>query len=46
MPMPVGGGYQQVQKQTCFDKMKVGFLMGFSIGMATGVLFGGFGALR
>lgn len=46
MPMPVGGGYQQGQQQTCFDKMKFGFLMGFSIGMATGALFGGFGALR
>ncbi|XP_032793000.1 reactive oxygen species modulator 1 [Daphnia magna] len=46
MPMPAGGGYQQGQQQSCFDKMKVGFIMGFSIGMATGALFGGFGALR
>jgi hypothetical protein len=31
---------------TCFDKMKVGFTIGFCVGMASGVLFGGFTALR
>ena len=46
MPVPVGGGYQQGQQQTCFDRMKFGFMMGFTIGCATGALFGGFGALR
>ena len=45
MPIP-SGAYQQTQQQSCFDKMKMGFIMGFSIGMATGALFGGFGALR
>lgn len=45
--MPIAGnGYQQGSSQTCFDKMKFGFIMGFSIGMTTGALFGGFGALR
>lgn len=44
--MPINTSYQQGQQQTCFDRMKVGFIMGFSIGMATGALFGGFGALR
>ena len=45
MPLPVGGGYQQ-QGPSCFDRMKMGFAMGFCIGMASGVLFGGFSALR
>ena len=48
--MPVGGvpqGYQQRPgQQTCFDKVKMGFGMGFCIGMASGVLLGGFQAFR
>ena len=32
--------------QSCFDKMKMGFTIGFCVGMASGALFGGFGALR
>ena len=49
--MPVGGvpqGYGQRQQgqMTCYDKVKMGFGMGFCIGMATGVLLGGFQALR
>jgi len=44
MPLPVGG-YQQ-QGPSCFDRMKMGFAMGFCIGMASGALFGGFSALR
>ena len=44
MPLPVGGGYQQ--GPSCFDRMKMGFVMGFCIGMASGALFGGFSALR
>ncbi len=31
MPVP-GGGYHGQQQQTCFDRMKMGFIMGFSIG--------------
>lgn len=35
----------QVQ-QTCFDKVKVGFAMGFLVGCASGLIFGGIGSLR
>ena len=31
---------------TCFDKMKMGFTIGFCVGLASGALFGGFSALR
>jgi len=37
---------QQGQGPSCFQKMKTGFMLGFCIGMASGALFGGFGALR
>ncbi|XP_069106527.1 reactive oxygen species modulator 1-like isoform X2 [Argopecten irradians] len=44
--MPVGNvGYGQAGP-SCFDKMKIGFMMGFSVGMASGMIFGGFSALR
>jgi len=45
MPMPVGGMHQQGHP-SCFDRMKTGFMLGFCIGMASGAIFGGFGALR
>jgi hypothetical protein len=41
--MPVGGvpqGYARGGGQSCFDKVKTGFFMGFAIGMSTGFLFG------
>jgi hypothetical protein len=49
--MPIGGapqGYQQrgANQTSCFDRVKMGFGMGFCVGMATGVLLGGFQALR
>ena len=39
---PPGGA----QGPTCFDRVKMGFVMGMSVGMASGFLFGGFGAWR
>lgn len=44
--MPVPGGVYQSQGPSCFDKMKMGFMIGFCVGMASGGLFGGFTALR
>ncbi|XP_055376942.1 reactive oxygen species modulator 1 [Condylostylus longicornis] len=44
--MPVPGVYGNQQGPTCFDKMKMGFTIGFCVGMASGALFGGFSALR
>lgn len=48
MPAVPGNYYNQQQQQgpSCFDRMKVGFTIGFCVGMASGALFGGFGALR
>lgn len=31
---------------SCWDRVRVGFMIGFCVGMASGALFGGFGALR
>ncbi|KAK9510351.1 hypothetical protein O3M35_005155 [Rhynocoris fuscipes] len=44
MPVPVPGGYQS--GPSCWDKMRMGFLIGFSVGIASGALFGGFTAFR
>lgn len=43
MPVPVGS-YQT--GPSCWDRMKMGFTIGFCVGMASGALFGGFSALR
>ena len=45
MPMPAGAGGQG-QPISCFSKMKMGFLMGCCVGMGSGLLLGGFTALR
>ncbi|XP_077293250.1 reactive oxygen species modulator 1 [Arctopsyche grandis] len=48
MPM-VGGSYGGIPSSaapTCFDKMKLGFMIGCCVGMASGALFGGFSAFR
>ncbi|CAF0959252.1 unnamed protein product [Didymodactylos carnosus] len=44
----VPAGYQQGQgrKVTCFDRIKIGFAMGFTVGMVTGIVFGGFTAIK
>lgn len=34
------------QGPTCFSRMKMGFGIGFCVGLASGALFGGFSALR
>lgn len=44
MPVPVGGSYQT--GPSCWDRIKLGFTIGFCVGMASGALFGGFSALR
>lgn len=44
-PPPSGYGYGQ-QGPSCFDRIKLGFMMGFSVGLGAGVLFGGFSGLR
>ena len=45
--MPVSSSvYGGRQQQSCFDKVKVGFMMGFCVGCASGLIFGGVGSLR
>ncbi|XP_043471577.1 reactive oxygen species modulator 1 [Leptopilina heterotoma] len=44
MPVVGGGAYQQ--GPTCWDRIKMGFTMGFCVGLASGAIFGGFTALR
>jgi len=46
MPAVPAGAYGHQQGPSCYDRVKLGFMMGFSVGMATGALFGGFTALR
>lgn len=43
--MPAGSMYQN-QGPSCFDRVKLGFMMGFTVGVATGALFGGFSCIR
>uniref|UniRef100_A0A8C2F8R5 Reactive oxygen species modulator 1 n=2 Tax=Cyprinus carpio TaxID=7962 RepID=A0A8C2F8R5_CYPCA len=44
MPVSVGP-YGQTQP-SCFDRVKMGFMMGFAVGMAAGAMFGTFSCLR
>lgn len=44
MPVAVGP-YGQTQP-SCFDRVKMGFMMGFAVGMAAGAMFGTFSCLR
>ena len=45
MPSVPAGNYYQ-NGPTCFDRIKMGFMMGCTVGMATGFLFGGFSGIR
>jgi len=45
MPIPAGGGGHGGQPG-CFQKVQMGFMMGMCVGMASGLVFGGFTALR
>ena len=43
MPVPANYGGQG---PSCFDRVKMGFMMGMCVGMASGAIFGGFNCLR
>ena len=43
--MPAVGGHGG-QGVSCFDRVKMGFMMGMCVGMASGAIFGGFNCLR
>ncbi|KFD55268.1 hypothetical protein M513_03909 [Trichuris suis] len=43
--VPAGYGPRGIQGPSCFDQIKVGFVMGASVGATVGVIFGGFSAL-
>lgn len=45
MPAVPSGAFH-TSGPSCFDRMKMGFLIGCCVGMASGALFGGFTALR
>lgn len=44
--MPVTVGPYGQSQPSCFDRVKMGFMMGFTVGMAAGALFGTFSCLR
>lgn len=44
--MPVAVGPYGQSQPSCFDRMKMGFVMGCAVGMAAGALFGTFSCLR
>ncbi|XP_060028278.1 reactive oxygen species modulator 1-like [Erinaceus europaeus] len=44
--MPVAVGPYRQSQLSCFDLVKMGFVMGCAVGMAAGALFGTFSCLR
>ncbi|XP_032666857.1 reactive oxygen species modulator 1 [Odontomachus brunneus] len=44
MPAIPTGAYGQ--GPSCFDRMKLGFAIGFLVGVSSGALFGGFSSFR
>lgn len=44
--MPVAVGPYGQSQPSCFDRVKMGFVMGCAVGMAAGVLFRTFSCLR
>lgn len=44
--MPVAVGPYGQSQPSCFDRVKMGFVMGCAVGMAAGALFGTFSCLR
>ena len=46
MPVPQSAYGQQQGQPGCFDRMKMGFMMGMCVGAASGFMFGGFSCLR
>jgi len=45
MPAMPSGSYAS-QGPSCFDRIKLGAIMGFSVGCSVGLLFGGFMGIR
>lgn len=37
---------QRAPQPSCFDRVKVGFMMGFAIGMSSAALFGTYSAFK
>ncbi|CAK7319708.1 Reactive oxygen species modulator 1 [Vulpes lagopus] len=46
LQMPVAVGPYGQSQPSCFDRVKMGFVMGCAVGMAAGALFGTFSCLR
>uniref|UniRef100_A0A8C8SHU2 Reactive oxygen species modulator 1 n=1 Tax=Pelusios castaneus TaxID=367368 RepID=A0A8C8SHU2_9SAUR len=44
--MPVTVGPYGQSQPSCFDRVKLGFMMGFAVGMAAGAFFGTFSCVR
>merc|ERR1739838_930842 len=44
--MPVAVGPYGQHQPSCFDRVKMGFMMGCAVGMAAGAMFGTFSCLR